>query len=285
MVDSAAARQFVMTNARLIDRVWFTVLFDGGVAGQLLSALASYQNADGGYGYGLEPDTRTPESQPLNVEIAWQYMASAEAVDEAAVRRACDWLQSVSAPGGGVPILVPGFEAYPHAAHWSTYDRPPELVPNGGLVGAHFAMGIDHPWRARTAELVWKWIESPEGIEVHDMLDAVWFLEAVPDRERATKAAERLSRGLSTTTGYKPDPASPGYGVTPLWFAPSPDSFCRPWFSDSIIQSNLDNLAAEQQSDGGWPITWNPPGPASVLEWRGIQTMKALRTLQAYSVL
>jgi len=36
------------------------------------------------------------------------------------------------------------------------------------------------------------------------------------------------------------------------------------------------------QPDGGWAITWEPPGTSATLEWRGIETLRALRTLRAY---
>ena len=37
-----------------------------------------------------------------------------------------------------------------------------------------------------------------------------------------------------------------------------------------------------EQDDGGWPLSWTPPSPASELEWRGIETVTALRVLRAY---
>jgi hypothetical protein len=282
MANFERARDFVYGAARLLDRRAFAAEFEGADPGLVLTALAGYQNLDGGFGHGLEPDTRTPHSQPLNVEIALQYMADAGVCDAAMARRACDFLDRVSAPDGGVAILLPGFESHAHAPHWTGYARPPELVPNGGLVGLLYKLGVDHPWREATAARVWAWIEAEAGLGAHDILDAVWFLEAAPDRPRAESAGRRLAGALSAAPYYKADPAAEGYGVTPLWYAPAPDAFCRSWFSDETIARNLDHLAAEQQPDGGWPLTWNPPGPASVLEWRGIQTLKALRTLKAY---
>jgi hypothetical protein len=32
---------------------------------------------------------------------------------------------------------------------------------------------------------------------------------------------------------------------------------------------------------GGWPIAWDPPGPAPTAAWRAIVTIDALRTLDA----
>ncbi len=281
MVDLAQARDFIHGAARLIDRRWFAVLFDGGDPNGVLKALSGYQNSDGGFGHGLEPDTRTPRSQPLNVEVALQYMADAGVADAIMARAACVFLQKASAPTGGAPILLPGFETDAHAAHWRGYARPPELVPNAGIVGLLYRLGVEHAWRDETAGHVWRWIED-EDLGAHDILDAALFLESVPDRPRAQAAGARLAAALPQAHWFKADPAASGYGVTPLWFAPIPESFCRPWFDDGVIERHLDHLAADQQSDGGWPISWDPPGPAAVLEWRGIQTLKALRTLKAY---
>ena len=44
----------------------------------------------------------------------------------------------------------------------------------------------------------------------------------------------------------------------------------------------VERRLAEVVFDGGWPITWEPPGAASALDWRGIETLRALRILRAY---
>jgi hypothetical protein len=51
---------------------------------------------------------------------------------------------------------------------------------------------------------------------------------------------------------------------------------------DDVLAAHLDRLERDQQPDGGWPITWEPPGDAAVLEWRGIVTLDALRALVSY---
>ena len=53
-------------------------------------------------------------------------------------------------------------------------------------------------------------------------------------------------------------------------------------FSDEVIGAHLDSLQRKQEPDGGWPISWEPPSEASRLEWRGIVTLGALRTLTSY---
>jgi hypothetical protein len=48
------------------------------------------------------------------------------------------------------------------------------------------------------------------------------------------------------------------------------------------MRRSLDHLAAAQDPDGGWPITWRKWSPTVEFEARPMVTVKALRTLRAY---
>jgi hypothetical protein len=94
--------------------------------------------------------------------------------------------------------------------------------------------------------------------------------------------AAGLARALPQARWFLPDADFDEYGLTPLDFAPTPDSRWRALFLDEQIEAHLDRLAGDQQDDGGWPLRWPPPSAASTLEWRGIVTLRALRVLVAY---
>ena len=70
--------------------------------------------------------------------------------------------------------------------------------------------------------------------------------------------------------------------MTPLHIVPTPSSRWRSLFADDLIEGHLDRLERDQQADGGWAITWEPPSAASTLEYRGMMTLWALRVLAAY---
>lgn len=53
-------------------------------------------------------------------------------------------------------------------------------------------------------------------------------------------------------------------------------------FHDGSTQRITAILRSYQNDDGGWPIAWEAPSPAAVLEWRAQRTVSALRTLRAY---
>jgi hypothetical protein len=53
-------------------------------------------------------------------------------------------------------------------------------------------------------------------------------------------------------------------------------------FQDGAAAAVGTALRAYQNDDGGWPITWPAVSPLCELEYRGVVTIQALKTLQAY---
>lgn len=65
-------------------------------------------------------------------------------------------------------------------------------------------------------------------------------------------------------------------------WAAQASEYCWRTLSGATIDEHLEALAARQQDDGGWPITWEPPSPAAVYEWRAFVTIKWLGVLANY---
>ncbi|WP_020519746.1 hypothetical protein [Catelliglobosispora koreensis] len=275
--------EFIEREARLIERRLAAVVFGDGDASGVVDAVRAYRNGDGGFGHGLEPDTRCPASLPVYVELALDALLAAGAGDkDGLVTGACDWLGSVARSDGAVPLAFPVIEAYPHAAHWTEWTYEPGLNPTAGLAGRLHEMGVRHAWLDQATQWTWAQLESGFDDDAHALNEVLHFLAHVPDRARAEAVAVNVPAWMAGAKWFQADPADPGYGVTPLHLAPTPES---PWcqlFDGAIIEGHLDRLARDQQPDGGWPITWEAPGQASTLEWRGMVTLHALRTLRAY---
>src|SRR5690242_2363253 len=114
------AEQFVWLNGRLLDRHRFAYHFTGGSSEQLLAALRPYQNPDGGFGHGLEPDIRAPVSQPQPVELALWVLAEVDGYGDPMVSRILDYLPTVTTAEGGVPFTLPSVNPYPHGPWWES---------------------------------------------------------------------------------------------------------------------------------------------------------------------
>jgi hypothetical protein len=278
----AAGRAFLEREGRLIERRLAAALFDGGPAEAVVDTLRGYRNPDGGFGHGLEPDKRCPDSLPIDVEGALDILITAGATDEDLVLGACDWLGRVAAPDGAVPLSFPVVEAYPRAEHWSDWTYTPGLNPTAGLAGRLHRLGVRHAWLDRATEWCWARLDSGFDEDAHALREVAVFLAHVPDRARAQAVGASVGGWLAKAQWYRADADDPSYGVTPLDLAPEPGG---PWshlFDASTIDGHLDRLLRDQQPDGGWAITWEPPSTASTLEWRGMLTLWALRVLRAY---
>lgn len=277
-----SARAFLDREGRLIERRLATVLFDGAEPAGVADAVRAYRNPDGGFGHGLEPDKRCPASLPIDVECALDILWVAGPQPTTMVQEACDWLESVAAPDGATPMSFPVMEDYPRAEHWSDWTYTPALNPTAGLAGRLHRMGVSHAWLDRASDWCWTQLESGFDEDAHALGEVLLFLAHAPDRERAKAIGTQAGDWLANAKWYRPDPTDPSYGVTPLHLAPTPDSPWHHLFDDGVIQGHLDRLTRDQQPDGGWAITWEPPSVASTLEWRGIETLRSLRVLRAY---
>ena len=277
-----AARDFLYREGRLLEQRLFATLFEQAPATGVLDALRGYQNDDGGFGHGLEPDKRCPQSQPLDVQFALQTMDAAGVTDVAMLQRACAFLASVSDANGAVAPVLPSIASYPRAEHWGDGDFPPGLSPTTDIAGLLLKFGVQHPWLDRAAAYCWAALERELPDDAHTLSDALTFLAFAPDRGRAEALIPRVASRLSGARFFRVDPGDRAYGLSPLHFAPAPSSRWRSLFDDRLTEAHLGRLQADQQADGGWPLSWNPPSQASTLAWRGHETLKALRVLVAY---
>ena len=267
----ARARELVYRSGRVLERRMFARLFDGAPADGVVGAVLAYHNEDGGFGNGLEPDKLAPESQPLDVQFALQTLSDAGAREPEIGRRACDFLDTVANERGFVPIVLPSVATYQRAAHWGDGRFPPAISPAVAIAGYLHELGFDHPWLARVTEACNEVIESEPLSDAHQIHDAVVFARNTPGGERLLA---RLADALPNADYFRSNPRDESYGLPPT-------KFPREWFDDDAYDAHLEWLESDQLEDGGWPIAWEPPGPASVAAWSAIVTIDALRTLAA----
>jgi hypothetical protein len=263
------AREFVYRSGRVLERRLFERLFDGAGAEGVVAAVLAYRNEDGGFGNGLEPDKLAPQSQPLDVGFALQKLSEAGARGAEIGERACGFLEGLADERGFVPIVLPSVADYPRADHWGDGNFPPTVSPAIGIAGYLHELGVEHPWLTRVTESCFATLETEPLKDAHAIQDAAVFAQRAPGGERLLP---RLAEALPKADWFVSDPKDESYGLPPT-------KFPREWFDADLYDAHLERLRSEQQDDGGWPIAWEPPGPASVAAWRAIVTIEALRTL------
>jgi hypothetical protein len=275
------ARSFLHSHARLLERLLFGVAFEEAAPEAVGRLISAYQNPDGGLGHALEPDVRCPESQPLFVEIGLGALRDAGLRDRTLSLSMCRFLEEVSDAAGLVPILLASALRSPHASHWTDTGQP-GINPTAGICGLLHYQGVEHPWLSRATRTCCELLLRDPPREAHALLSAARLVEHLPDQQMAEELAERIAVALPEASSFIPHAPVTTYGLTPLHFSPSPASRWRRLFLEDQIEGHLTDLMGRQQEDGGWPIRWDAPGPASRSEWRGRWTLEALSALAAY---
>jgi hypothetical protein len=246
-MDEKAARIFLLTHARIIERRLAEIYLDGAADVEpVWHAMEAYRNPDGGFGHGLEGDALAPESQPLAVDAAFALADRLAAHTGASfadfVARAIPYLQSVSSPAGGLPIVLPSVARYARAEHWGDGEFPPALNPTASILARARLLGPPHPWLDTASAFCRGALEIPASVsDAHTASCVLRFLETDPDRTWAEAEYDKLGARLTDLALFQPMPDT-GYGLTPLQFASTPDSPRRRFFTSESINAHLDAL-------------------------------------------
>jgi hypothetical protein len=283
------AAAFVNSNARLIDRRRFDLVTGRGDRAGVIAALAAYRNPDGGFGWALEPDLRSPESQPAGALHAFEVLEEVGGGDFGGPL--CHWLDSVTLSDGGLPFALPLTDPAGTSPIWAGAD-PTSSSPQitcavaaaAHRVARHDPAVRDHPWLARASAYCQERIaarrEPGHAIEYRFML---WFLDAVHDSWPAAGAEQRRLVGFLPASGTLPvEGGIEGESMRPLDFAPRPGPV-RDLLPPGLVDGEITRLATQQGEDGGWSVDFAAASPAAALAWRGYATVEAVKILASAS--
>ncbi|MEV4066371.1 hypothetical protein [Nonomuraea dietziae] len=279
-IDKVAS--FMAGHARLLDRRRFELLMGEGDPAGALAALEGYRNADGGYGWGLEPDLRSPESQPGSALHAFEVFEQAPSPRAAEL---CDWLQTVTRPDGGLPFALPLTVAQATAPWWQGADRSESSLQITAVtaaaawrVAAHDPAVAAHPWLARASAYCLEAISSlKERPHAYVLAFAVRFLDTQPS---ASDLLDRLGAFVPPDGEMHVEGGTEHEMLRPLDFSPAPGLPSRRLFTAEAVAADLDRLEGLQREDGGWTVDYATISQAGALDWRGAVTVDALRILR-----
>lgn len=274
--DYEEVRVWMHRNARALELAVWKYFFENGPKEEIVSALAFYQNEDGGFGNCVEPDCWNGESSPyatmtvigLLRQIAWiEEAGSGHPLVEGIFR----YLESGKhSDENGWYFVIPSNDTYPRAP-WMTYSEQTNEEQSMGVTAALCAFVLRYG--NQESALYGRAVGYAKKI-LNKLSDTEDFGE-MGAGGASLLLADILAGGLSGLFA----PLDPGqllegmavvanrtmernpekwaeYTPRPSEFIPSPDS---PLYrgNEDIIATELDYLVETRNPGGVWDITWS----------------------------
>lgn len=278
------------SHARVLDRRRFEAVTAGSDTARqaVIRALDAYRNPDGGYGWGLEPDLRAPESQPGGAQHALEALADAGPLTSPAAIALLDWLDCVTLPDGGLPFSLPIGDPVACAPFWVHADPAESSLQITAAVAAQahrvarWDQSVrDHPW-LRTAtrycfDAIGRIDEAPFA---YVLSFALRLLDAASDTHpEARDLLDRLGQFVPRDGAVPVAGGAEGETLHLLDYAPEAGRPVRDLIDSRAVSQDLSRLEQGQLQDGGWAVDFTSYSDAASLEWRGYATVGAVATL------
>lgn len=273
----------------MIERRLFQFHFEGGEAEGVYHAVYAYRNSDGGFGHGMEPDTASPESQPLFTIMALEILDEVGFLTKERIENDfMPYFMSVTTKKGGIPWMMLPTSDYPCSDHFKTVKEWAALSTTAPLLGILEKYKIDIPWMKNAEKFVWSEFNRIQEKHVFCYLCVprwLTFLKQTKNQSKALKVIENLKNWILAEGVISDDPLDDGWGLYGkphrLNYSPSPESLLHSIFTKSAIDFDLSELIKKQKNNGSWD-TWYGISSGTKLEWAGIQTLWSLKVLQNY---
>jgi hypothetical protein len=295
------ARNFLKTRARPLERALYEFRFEGAPADRALAELARFQNRNGGFGHGLEPDLRTPTPSALATGIGLRTLKELGCnTEHPMVGHTIHWLLNDYNPLTEIwRVIPPDAQNHPRAPWWNDEAGSLErtfdgflIIPRAELVGLlyDFARIVPRSFLVQITETTVRCIETIEPLGSGGGDDLVYALSLA--QAEGLQEAHR-NRLLARIRSVVPDVVSrdPGewgsYCISPLKIAPTPQSPVADLIWDDL-QAHLDYQIAHQSPEGSWDPVWDwgeaypEAWEQARVEWQGYLTLETLTSLRAY---
>ena len=289
ITDFLRARDFILTNARMIERRLFDFHFANGDNKGVVHAVYAYRNSDGGFGHGMEPDTASPESQPLFSIMALELLDEVGYLTkEVILNDFMPYFERITTDKGGIPWMFRPKSDYPCEGHFKTVKEWAALSTTAPLLGMLEKYGVDIPWMAKAEAFIWSEFERIQDKHVFCYLCVprwLTFLMHTRSKDKANTRVEFLKKWILADGVLCKDRTDDGWGLygkpNRLNYAPSPDGIMHPIFSKANLDADIEALIGRQKYDGRGD-TWYGISEGTKLEWAGIQTLWVLKVLKNY---
>jgi hypothetical protein len=267
------AGKFIAAQGRDIDRALFAYHFGSASQEELLEALGRYQNPDGGFGNGLEPDITAPASNAFATSLALKLMVEAGVPgSHAMVARTVRYLEGTQNDEGCWPFSPAVYEH--ELAPWFQGWEWPSLNPECVIAGHLSVLGVGSAQLHGRVAALFDRMATPDdlvGDQYYALQPYAFYFVGGADHPRRDLYQSGVAWWLirQHLAGTLPDA---GHFFE---YVGEPDSAVARLIPPGILEAQLERLEGEMEEDGGWPSPYAP-------HWRAFGTVQALQTLRRF---
>jgi len=289
---------YMDTDARPLEKSIFNYYFNNSSGDEILDSLEAFQNTDGGFGKGIEPDFKLIKSSPMATSIGLRYLSKLDNSDRAQnmIAKAIEYLETTFDSNRNGWYSVPSnVNNYPHAPWWEFRNDINMTV-------------IDYSWGNPTAELIgygYKYKKYLNNLDIyslqnyaitnlnkrtefnseHEIISYIHMYNAL-DEEFSSQIVDTLKLAVSKLVNINQSEWI-NYVPTPLKFI-NLDSKNFFGIECKFIDQNLDYLIDRLEEDGKILPTWQwdkylEEWEIAKIEWMGILTLEALLSLLKFN--
>lgn len=261
-----SVKRLIYTEGRLLERKLFQYFFENGSKEDCIKALLAYQNEDGGFGNGIEPDLSTPSSSGIAVETALSVLDILDYPHEEILKSVINWLIKNLNDKGYLPYPPADLTEYPYQPWWGNEDTYRIF----SIVGLLAKLGFKD---IRIDEVVNKYaMQSQVPLEVN-VYDYPIFIYALYNKG-FEKRNDVLEYYMKDFTGFLTRNIEHNPLFSRYW------SYAIPLVSDEIVSNYAEIFINNIQDDGAFKNPY-PQFPW----WRPIMTLDGLVILKKYSLI
>lgn len=278
------AQKYMKENARPLDQRLYEFDFEEGSLEPVLNELEKFQNPDGGFGKGLEPDFRLASSSALASTVAFQILSKLNIdSNQGIVKKGIEYfLKTYNEKTHGWEKVPQEVENYPRAPWWN-YQEPRNDWgnPNAEILGYlhEYHELVPSTLLQALTEYAIGYFNEMQEFEFHEILCFLRLADRLPE-EHYNRIERKLVEAVKACVVTEPEKWD-DYGMKPIQVVKSPDSHFYPLFEDAVNE-NLKYLIQHQNQDGSWSPNWSWFGqfeevwPIAKTEWQGNITLNNL---------
>ena len=289
---------YMNKKARPLESAIFNFYFNDSNGNDIFDSLKEFQNSDGGFGRGIEPDFKLIQSSPMATSIGLRYLSILDKSDRARnmIVRAVEYLETAFDSNRNGWYSVPSnINEYPHAPWWEFRNDINMTV-------------IDYSWGNPTAELIgylYKHKEYLNNLDIYSLISyAITNLNERTefnseheifcyirmynslDEEFSSQIVDTLKLAVSQLVNLN-ESEWISYVPTPLKFIEF-DSENFFGIERKFIDQNLDYLVDRLEQDDKLLPTWQwdkylEEWEIAKIEWMGNLTLMALLSLLKFN--